>query len=179
MTGTSTPPNNAVLQPHSNVASQIATENEIPIYVHSGPDRAVIQYDEVYKCFKQHGNGLLFRLVDTHQSRWGFYNDTADMVMAARVAFVPNAKVKALGKTLIQTDPEMGVIYTSSIEPLETVLFAEGEVHTFTTRFLAAKKEVLATILPSVVDISVNNNTPATTDKLIANTANITDNKAT
>lgn len=56
----------------------------------------------------------------------------------------------------------MGVIYTSSIEPLETVLFAEGEVHTFTTRFLAAKKEVLATILPSVIDHSAGNNTTST-----------------
>uniref|UniRef100_A0A0A9Y0X1 Uncharacterized protein n=1 Tax=Lygus hesperus TaxID=30085 RepID=A0A0A9Y0X1_LYGHE len=41
----------------------------------------------------------------------------------------------------------MGLIYTTSIEPLETLLFAEGEVHTFTTKFLAAKKEMLASVL--------------------------------
>lgn len=112
---------------------------EHPQYINGGPDPAAGEFQEVHKCFKQHGNGLLFRLVDLANKRWAFYNDTTDLSMTAHVAFKSGAKVRALGKTLIETDSVGDVVYSVDIPPLATVLFAEGEVGIYSTKFSASK----------------------------------------
>ncbi|AIN97505.1 hypothetical protein LPMP_200130 [Leishmania panamensis] len=112
---------------------------EAPVYCHRGPDLAVMpHFDEVYKCFKDYGNGLVFRLVDRRQRRWAFYNDTSDVVALVRVEFPPGAYIQPLGHTVLGRDPETGsVLYELRVNPLETALFVEGEVDIFTTKFVA------------------------------------------
>ncbi|CCW67642.1 unnamed protein product [Phytomonas sp. Hart1] len=110
-----------------------------PQYENGAPDPNVIQADEVHKCFKDYGNGLLFRLKDTINRRWGFYNDTKDNIMTVKVSMTEVGNVQTLGKTKIVDDPEMGEIYTLEVHPLMTELFIEGDVYGFTSRFTAAK----------------------------------------
>ncbi|EPY19147.1 hypothetical protein STCU_09596 [Strigomonas culicis] len=117
---------------------------ESPAYENMGPDGTIIQYQDAFSCFKGHGNGLLFRLVDNRVPRWAFYNDTRDVVAQIKVAFAPGAKVVALGNTRIGSDEELGVIYELELQPGRTELFAEGEVGVFTTKFAASKIPSLA-----------------------------------
>ncbi|KAG5493786.1 hypothetical protein JKF63_01618 [Porcisia hertigi] len=112
-----------------------------PAYVHSGPDLTVMpRFDEVYRCFKEHGNGLLFRLVDKAQRRWAFYNDTPDVVASVKVEFPPDARIQPLGHTVLGRNPETGaVLHELRVNPLETALFVEGDVDAFTTKFVAER----------------------------------------
>lgn len=119
-----------------------------PAYANGAPDLSKLQaerIDEVYKCFKDHGNGLLFRCVtydkmeDKSQGSWAFYNDTTDIVAKVTVSFDDKAKVRALGQTKIDTDDEMGVVYRLEVRPGCTEPFVEGQIAPFTTKFTAAK----------------------------------------
>ena len=112
---------------------------ETPLYQNGHPDTAVMPHiDEVYKCFKEHGNGLLFRLVDRANRRWAFYNDTTDVVASVKVEFHPKAQIEPLGKTEAITNSETGgVLYVLRVEPLETAVFVQGDVDVFTTTFMA------------------------------------------
>lgn len=108
-------------------------------FENGGPDERIIHATEVYKCFKDHGNGLLFRLVDTENSRWGFYNDTKDVTATVKVSYPSGAKVKPLGGTKLEVDEEMGTVFVLDVLPLETVLFSSGDLSTFTTKFTARR----------------------------------------
>ncbi|EPY18906.1 hypothetical protein STCU_09714 [Strigomonas culicis] len=116
-----------------------------PHYEGEGPDTSVIDVDEVYKCFKDKENnrdGLFFRLVDKTNNRWAFYNDTADITITARVKFEDDVKVEALGKTVLDKDPDMGLTYLLEVPPGATELFAEGDMGSFQSKFTAVKKVV-------------------------------------
>jgi hypothetical protein len=112
---------------------------ELPLYENGHPDATVMPHiDEVYKCFKEHGNGLLFRLVDKANRRWAFYNDTTNIVASVKVEFHPKAQIERLGRTEALADPETGgVVFTLRVEPLETAVFVQGDVDVFTTKFTA------------------------------------------
>lgn len=57
-----------------------------PPFLHGVPDPAIIpNISGVIPCFQDHGNGLLFRLVDDNLDIWAFYNDTVHLVMTAVV----------------------------------------------------------------------------------------------
>ncbi|CCW60479.1 unnamed protein product [Phytomonas sp. EM1] len=112
---------------------------ENPQYENGSPDLSVIQPDVVHKCFKEYGNGLLFRLKDTVNRRWGFYNDTTDNIMTVKVAMTEVGNVQPLGNTRVVEDPEMGEIYMLEVHPLRTELFIEGDVYGFTSRFTAVR----------------------------------------
>ncbi|KAK7196642.1 Antimony resistance marker of 58 kDa [Novymonas esmeraldas] len=144
-----TPATNARTAPHGGddvgpletPPPALPVPEEAPVYSHAGPDAAVVPHvDEVYKCFKDHGNGLLFRLVDKMQRRWAFYNDTQDVVASVRVQFPPGARIQLLGHTVAGRDPETGgVLYELRVHPLETALFVQGDVDVFTTKFVAER----------------------------------------
>lgn len=109
-----------------------------PQYECGRPDPQVMPtIDEVFRCFKEHGNGLLFRLVDRANHRWAFYNDTVDVIMSVAVVFPPSANIRALGKTQVSIDDAGSAVYVLSVSPMETALFVEGDVATFTTKFTA------------------------------------------
>ncbi|GET92109.1 hypothetical protein, conserved [Leishmania tarentolae] len=141
---TPTEPNSPAQPPEAadaaaTVAPALPVPEEAPVYCNSGPDLAVMPHiDEVYKCFKDYGNGLVFRLVDKDQRRWAFYNDTTDVVALVRVQFSAGAHIKPLGHTVPSCDQETGgILYELRVNPLETALFVEGDVDIFTTKFVA------------------------------------------
>ncbi|CBZ30157.1 conserved hypothetical protein [Leishmania mexicana MHOM/GT/2001/U1103] len=127
----------------TNVAAMVPpalpVPEEAPVYCNSGPDLTVMpNIDEIYKCFKDYGNGLVFRLVDKVQRRWAFYNDTTDVVALVRVQFSAGAHIQPLGHTVLGCDLETGsVLHELRVNPLETALFVEGDVDIFTTKFVA------------------------------------------
>ncbi|KPI87650.1 hypothetical protein ABL78_3248 [Leptomonas seymouri] len=112
---------------------------EAPLYESGHPDATIFPHiDEVFKCFKEHGNGLLFRLVDKANRRWAFYNDTTDIVATVQVEFHPKAQIELLGRTEVATNPETGnAVYTLRVAPLETAPFVQGDVDAFTMKFMA------------------------------------------
>ncbi|KEG15677.1 hypothetical protein DQ04_00011440 [Trypanosoma grayi] len=107
-----------------------------PEYENEGPDKEIMPYcDKVYKCFKDHGNGLLFRLVDERNNKWAFYNDTKDVTFTVRVSFEEDASVELLGKTQLADDADLGTVYLLEVPPLATELFVGGELSSFTSKF--------------------------------------------
>lgn len=79
-------------------------EEKAPHFVNGAPDRKVIDYTAVYRCFKSSEKELLYRLVDAKKNIWGFYNDTKDKITRAKVAFADADKITALDKTRVETD---------------------------------------------------------------------------
>ncbi|ORC93245.1 uncharacterized protein TM35_000011220 [Trypanosoma theileri] len=113
---------------------------ENPAFENEGPDAHVMaHYDKVYKCFKENGNGLLFRLVDEQNNMWGFYNDTKDVLFTVKVRFDNDSKVTPMGKTTTGEDDDLGEVYMLQVEPLATELFVSGEVTGFATKFTGKK----------------------------------------
>lgn len=133
---------------------------------HGVPDQNIIPHlSAVTPCFPEHGNGLLFHLVDTTLDIWAFYNDTVDLIMTAVVqmplAASENVKL-APGilvdhRTIVRTVPvilpnemrhgesppsantrevlEDVLITTAQIRPLETTPFLVNPPATFETFF--------------------------------------------
>lgn len=119
-------------------ANRLSPE-ERPSYVGPGPNRDVFPYNEVYRCFKDRANGLMFRLVDNNNCRWGFYNDTPDTHITAKVDFGADSKITPLGKTKMERDPQKGLVYVLTVAPRETVPFIEGEITSYVFEFTARK----------------------------------------
>ncbi|CAD2216961.1 hypothetical protein AGDE_11622 [Angomonas deanei] len=115
-----------------------ATEEEIT-YLHQGPDRTVIpNLSRVFRCFKEHGNGLLFRLVDDRNHIWGFYNDTEEFVMTANVRLPPDTDVKLAPGVTVANDEENFVVATVMVQPLATAPFLVGDPPIYDLTFSAA-----------------------------------------
>lgn len=108
---------------------------EQPNYESGEPDRSIIDYDLVYRCFKDKPSARLFRLVDSKNNCWGFYNDNTDTQFTARVAFDAEDKVRAMGDTQVDKDPDMGMTYVVDIPPQQTVAFVYGDIHSFRSQF--------------------------------------------
>lgn len=97
-----------------------------------------VSYNKIFKCFKDQGNGLLFRLVDTQNKKWYFYNDTTDYMMKVTCEFDKKSSLKVLGNAKAEGAPAGnpdGVIVTLEIKPRETQPFLEGEPASFRISF--------------------------------------------
>ncbi|ORC88960.1 putative calpain-like protein [Trypanosoma theileri] len=88
---------------------------------------------EVHPMF----NGLLFRLSDRKNGRWGFYNDSPDYTMHVAVLFDYDSQIVPLGSTnaFRIDDPEAGreddmgkYLAEVDVPPLATEMFVEGKV---------------------------------------------------
>ncbi|KAG5509740.1 hypothetical protein GH5_05604 [Leishmania sp. Ghana 2012 LV757] len=108
--------------------SEIKFENGSPSYCGN----------TVLKCFKDNGNGLLFRIVNEDEHKWAFYNDTTNYRMSVKVAFGKDSKIQAIGNTSMQKDEESGEFKCElEIAPLMTEMFIEGEPNGFKISFEA------------------------------------------
>ncbi|AIN96662.1 calpain-like cysteine peptidase, putative [Leishmania panamensis] len=108
--------------------SEIKYENAQPTY--SG--------NTVVKCFKDNGNGLLFRIVNDEEHKWAFYNDTTNYNMVVKVAFGKDSRVEPIGNTTMQRDEESGEFKCElEIAPMVTEMFIEGEPNGFKISFEA------------------------------------------
>lgn len=81
------------------------------------------------KCFKTQGNGLLFRIVDEHEGRWAFYNDTKDYRMHVYATFGSRSRIQALGNARFEENSEGRFVVEVTVEPQETEMFIEGDVN--------------------------------------------------
>lgn len=134
-------PTNYEVEYNASSANRMSPE-ERPMYVGDGPNTALFPFNDVFRCFKDRGNGLMFRLVNNTLSRWGFYNDTPDTYITAKVSFGEGSKITPLGKTQFETDPEKGPVYMLTVAPGETVPFLEGEITSYVFEF-SGKKSVI------------------------------------
>ncbi|KAG5509419.1 hypothetical protein JKF63_06729 [Porcisia hertigi] len=108
--------------------SDIKFENGEPTYKGS----------TVLKCFKDNGNGLLFRIVNDDEHKWAFYNDTTNYKMTVKAAFGKDSKIEALGNTTMHKDEESGEFKCElHIESMATEMFIEGEPNGFRISFEA------------------------------------------
>lgn len=117
-------------------------------FEHSEPDRNVVDLgsSKIYKCFKENGNGLLFRIVDHQNQLWAFYNDTTEYVMKPKVRFFDSPSIAlAPGAEVVEEEDDGSYAVTIEVPPLATVHFIDG---------LPTKYEV------SVVADSVNKAAP-------------------
>lgn len=88
-----------------------------------------VRYTKLYKCFRNNGNGLLFRLVDDRNNTWYFHNDTQDYNMTAVVEFSDRKDVMPEGNTKEVGVPEgypEGVTLSITVGPGETEPFITG-----------------------------------------------------
>jgi len=91
-----------------------------------GPDATII------KCFKDNGNGLLFRITDEEEKIWAFYNDTANYHMIVKANFGKDSEIEAAGKTSMERDAESGEYKCElTIAPMETEVFIKGTPNGF------------------------------------------------
>ncbi|KPI86380.1 putative calpain-like cysteine peptidase putative cysteine peptidase Clan CA family C2 [Leptomonas seymouri] len=108
--------------------SEISYENGQPAYTG----------DTVVKCFKDNGNGLLFRIVNNDEHKWAFYNDTTNYNMVVKVSFGKDSKLEAIGNTKMTKNNETGeMICEVTVAPVSTEMFIEGEPNGFKISFEA------------------------------------------
>lgn len=101
------------------------------------------EYDHIFRCFKERGNGLLFRMVNTTQKKWAFYNDTADTIMQVRGRFSPDCKVEKLNRARAtqvpigtEEHPDLfETVVTLEVHPFATEPFIKGDVNGFELEF--------------------------------------------
>ncbi|KAK7198823.1 small myristoylated protein 4 [Novymonas esmeraldas] len=85
-------------------------------------------YDEKVPLF-EHKNGLLFRLVNNAEHRWGFYSDSKKYEFHVTVTFGANSRnLEALGNTYLAENPAGGWIAKTIVYPCKTEPFIQGEV---------------------------------------------------
>ncbi|KAG8345902.1 hypothetical protein TRVL_03278 [Trypanosoma vivax] len=105
-------------------------------YENGRPDVNVMaEVDEVYKCFKDRGNGLMFRLVNKKRGQWAFYNDTKDATFTVKVTFEDSDSATPMGETKVVEDPAEGKVFLLDVPPLKTKLFACGKMSSYTMTF--------------------------------------------
>ncbi|KAL7700395.1 calpain-like cysteine peptidase [Lotmaria passim] len=108
--------------------SEISYENGQPAYTG----------DTVVKCFKDNGNGLLFRIVNNDEHKWAFYNDTTNYNMIVKVSFGKDSKIEAIGNTKMAKDEETGEFKCElHIAPTTTEMFIQGEPNGYKISFEA------------------------------------------
>lgn len=83
--------------------------------------------DQITPCFPHHGNGLLFRIVDSASNTWAFYNDAENFTMKVEYEFGEDSHdLRPLGTCRMQRSPK-SVSCTILVPPLETALFVQGK----------------------------------------------------
>lgn len=94
--------------------------------------KPTMEGNEVFKCFKDNGNGLLFRIVNDEDKTWAFYNDTLSYYMTVKVVFGKDSEITPLGKTVMERDAETGGFKCElMIPPTETEPFIKGTPNGF------------------------------------------------
>ncbi|GET87647.1 hypothetical protein, conserved [Leishmania tarentolae] len=83
------------------------------------------------KCFKTNGNGLLFRIVNEHEKKWAFYNDTDDMRIRVCATFGARSKVQALDNATMSKDDKGCCVIEVTVDPQATEMFIQGDVNGF------------------------------------------------
>lgn len=110
------------------MSTEIVFENGKPTYEGS----------VIVKCFKDNGNGLLFRIVNSDEKSWAFYNDTQHYYMFVRATFGKDSEIEPLGKTTFERDTETGEFKCETvINPTETEMFIRGLPNGFKLAFEA------------------------------------------
>ena len=100
------------------MSDNITFENGTPSY--SG--------NTVVKCFKDNGNGLLFRIENDLELKWAFYNDTTNYNMTVKGVFRKTEKIVPLGNTKMTRDEETGDFTCElQVAPTTTEMFIQGE----------------------------------------------------
>ncbi|KPA82001.1 hypothetical protein ABB37_03180 [Leptomonas pyrrhocoris] len=112
---------------------------ENPEFQTGEPDKNLVNYDEVYQCFKDKPDARLFRLVDTQRHRWGFFNDTADVEFTATFSFDADGAVLPLGSTSQEGDE-----FSVNIPPGSTEAFVQGSVKGFKSKFTGKRRAAAA-----------------------------------
>lgn len=94
-----------------------------------GPEN--FTYDQSKAVFEKN-NGLLFRLINTQENQWAFYNDTKKFEFHVTVTFgAGSSNLVALGQTALTESPDGGWVAKSIVYPGMTVAFVQGEVAGF------------------------------------------------
>lgn len=83
------------------------------------------------QCFKSHRNGLLFRIVNEHERKWAFYNDTKDYRMHVHATFGSRSNIVALHNAVMEKDSEGKFVVEVTVDPLATAMFISGKVNGF------------------------------------------------
>lgn len=92
----------------------------------------------VTPCFKENGNGLLFRVINEADKTWAFYNDTIIYSMVVRYVFGKESQIEILGNTHMEMDPSTGEYKCElQIEPQQTEMFIRGTPNGFRVNFEA------------------------------------------
>lgn len=114
--------------PGKMAAPQVSFENGNPTF----------QGTMVSPCFKENGNGLLFRIINEPDKTWAFYNDTIIYSMTVRYVFGKESQISILGNTQMEQDPATGEYKCElTIEPLQTEMFIQGTPNGFRVNFEA------------------------------------------
>ncbi|CCD15129.1 unnamed protein product, partial [Trypanosoma congolense IL3000] len=87
--------------------AEVPCENGKPAYIG----------DKVTKCFKVHENGRIYRIVNTVEGRWAFYNDTTAYHFHVSVTFGRASEVTGLGNTTLRTNAEGLTVASVSVPP--------------------------------------------------------------
>ncbi|AIN97124.1 META domain-containing protein, putative [Leishmania panamensis] len=87
------------------------------------------------KCFKTEGNGLLFRLVNDHEKKWAFYNDTQDFRIHVRATFGARSNIEALDNASMYQNDDGRYIVEVTVNPQSTEMFIEGDVNGFRAHY--------------------------------------------
>ncbi|ORC87762.1 META domain containing protein [Trypanosoma theileri] len=85
--------------------------------------------ENVAQCFKGHGNGLMFRIINAAERKWAFYNDTKKYKMRVKVVFGTRSKVEGLGNTRITVSDGGHQIAEVTVAPGATEMFIVGYVN--------------------------------------------------
>ncbi|CAD2221675.1 META domain containing protein [Angomonas deanei] len=88
------------------------------------------------KCFKNQGNGLLFRIVNEPEKKWAYYNDTENYTMTVTGYFGARSSIRPLGKSKMSNENGKYVV-TVTVEPGQTEMFIEGTVNGFQVSYNA------------------------------------------
>lgn len=112
-------------------------DDEHHVYLHGQP---TYTGDTVVRCFAGSHNGLLFRIINSDEYRWAFYNDTTTYHITAQVSFGGYSKVEPLGKTTMQRNRATTTFdFEVTVAPGATELFMEGEPDGFEIHFVAQR----------------------------------------
>ncbi|KAH9599287.1 protein of unknown function DUF306 [Trypanosoma melophagium] len=85
--------------------------------------------ENVAQCFKGHGNGLMFRIINAAERKWAFYNDTKKYRMRIKVVFGTRSRVEGLGNTRLTVNDGGQQVAEVTVEPGATEMFVVGYVN--------------------------------------------------
>ncbi|KAG8339785.1 hypothetical protein TRVL_09388 [Trypanosoma vivax] len=91
--------------------------------------------DEVSRCFKNDDSGRMFRIINTVEGKWAFYNDTRVYNLCVSVTFGLRSKVEGLGNTSLTVNDEGMTVASVTVQPGATEMFITGTVNGYTCSY--------------------------------------------